>query len=274
MPDNKITDEDLNKAADAILGDEEEKDGVQDEGEKTVAKEVEKETEEEAVVVDKEIDFEDLLEKKLHDTKSDQGRKNAAMENQIKELSGMVQSLVDVIQHNQQQDVVEDEYIPQTKAELDRYLEEREAKKNQVRQEYDSKYENGYLSTLGNLTAKYDDNVATVIEKTVREDFNIRYSDDPAADAERNFLKAKIALMERASERVKNPLKGGKKGLPLGGSSGSENDFRSSKVFKLDEHAQNLVDSLKLDEKTVEKALSGEARLSTAMAFAKRGIEA
>ena len=266
----KITDEDLNKAADAILGDEEVDDGVQDEGEKAVAKEGEEEVKKEK----EEIDFEDLLEKKLHETKSDWGRKLAASEKQIGELSGMVQSLVGVIEAGQQKDVDYDDNIPLSRTELDAYLDKRDNKRMQIKQEYDSKYENGYLKTLGELTSTYDENVTRTIEKTVREDFNIRYSDDPAADAERNFLKAKIALMENAVERKKNPIKGGDKGLPLGGASGSDSDFKSTKVFKLDEHAQNLVDSMKLKPEFVEKALAGEARHSTSEAFAKKGIKA
>ena len=270
MPEDKITDEDLNKAADAILGDEEENDGVQDEGEKAVAEEGEKETKEEK----DEIDFDDLVTKKVRQFTSNLGQKQADTEKQISELSGMVQSLVGVIEAGQQRDVDEDDTIPLSKRELDAYLDARESQRMQIKQEYDSKYENGYLKTLGGLTSGYDENVARTIEKTVREDFNIRYSDDPVADAERNFLKAKIALMERSVERKKNPLKGGGKDLPLGGSSGSDNDFKSARTFKLDEHAQSLVDSMGLDEKFVEKALSGEAPHSTKVAFAKKGVRA
>ena len=246
MADEIVTDEDLDKAADALT--EETDDGVQEEEKVEVKEEEGKE---------KEIDFEDLIKKEIHETKSDWGRKQASLEKQVGELSGMVESLVNVIESTQKKDEQpEDYYLPGSQEEFDARVRQVYAKDRNIESSVAEKdrlaYEKGYLDTVSHLTSGLNQNAVTVIENMIARENGelcVKYSADPIADAERNFLKAKIVLMERSVEKKKNPLGGGTT-KNLGGSSSSGGDFKSTRNFELDEHASAFAKYHNLDEES------------------------
>ena len=84
---------------------------------------------------------------------------------------------------------------------------------------------------------------------------NAIYSRDGVADAEKNFYKAKIAVLESKSGKPKNPLKGNKKKVATGVSGGTVNTETEYKMPALDEHAQDLIKRTNFTEDDIKDAL-------------------
>lgn len=118
------------------------------------------------------------------------------------------------------------------------------------------KYEKDYLVHVNKLKGvgleMHDE-----IVKEMMANFNIPYSGDGEADADRNYYKAVKAVTDKGIKT--NPLKGNDNPPALGVGGTTEQDAsKGGAMPKLDKFAQDYVNTMGLDAKFVEEALKEE----------------
>ena len=123
-----------------------------------------------------------------------------------------------------------------------------------------TRYESGYRDTFSELSRGLEPTEAKKIEDEMLANFNVRHSNDPQLDAERNFLRAENSLLKnRPPEKPQTNLRQGK---PTGGASGTTTAQRKAGAVKLDPIAAEFVAELKKNndwsDEDVSKALEGE----------------
>ena len=157
--------------------------------------------------------------------------------------------------------------IPETESEamaqVERIIEERDRKK----QTESLKYQKEYLETTERLGTIEEESMHAEVMKELlnpSSPFNIRRLDiyDPLGDAERNYYKAKTAVLSnklksfstRPVER-ENPLKGKAPTGPIGVSGTTKVTPKSAPPIELDEYAKNFINSMGLSKEWAEKTL-------------------
>jgi hypothetical protein len=165
----------------------------------------------------------------------------------------------------------EDDYIPTTRAEFDRYLANRMQQHVQQQSEgqrqAQQRYEQGYMNTLKAFSQVEEDDAVyhEVISEVTRKDspFNIKHSDNPMADARINYVEAKLAILNKQLKSAKvvsreNPIKGKSPVAPLG--SGSATNSRApakdAVLPKLSAEALGVASYFKLTPDAISKALT------------------
>lgn len=148
----------------------------------------------------------------------------------------------------------EEEFIPTTKKELEEFLEHREERKKKQNIDYETKY----IAVVNNLGLEEDDTAHEAIVEEMMKNFNVRYSNDPARDAEINYLKAERAYLKKqmaavASTERTNPLKGNGKPVPVGG----DTKVTKKKVAlpKLDKYAEEFARDTGMTEDDLRRYL-------------------
>ena len=248
MSKDTVEDQELDAAAEAV-----EDTPVEDVVEDSVEAAVEEDKEEKG----QKKEEEEVEEPEDNATRSKMGRRLSGLEQQIEYLTAELKAA------NEKKDVVtgEDEPdgdMPMTRNEIRDYINEADNKKKDVKRAYD----NDYIRHAMAITDKLEAEEANEILKEMDNNFNGQYSDNGAADAEKNFYKAKIAVLEDASGK-KNPLKGNTKSkVPTGVSGGDKVIEKEYKMPKLDEHAQDLIASSNFTEEQIKDAL-GDKKLYT-----------
>ncbi len=196
-----------------------------------------------------------------HGERSRLGRKVAAMfkkQDRIEEILEKLSTIVeDRLTTNQQPSSMEAPTITETeedtedftfltKKDLDRYLEMREQQKLQASKQY----ENNYIKTVKELSSRVTPEEHEEIVQEMMANFNIRYSDDPIADAERNYLKAERSLLRKklAKSKKENPLKGDKPRAPLGVAKGQRTQEKSVVLPDLDPDARDFLEYIRRKE--------------------------
>lgn len=272
MPDEPVSYEDLDAAADEIMEQNLDEGAVEDQSAEG------DEEEQEGEVVEEGEEGEQAQESEEGDLPSEPtdnaersalGRKVAA---QGETLARIEQTLAEMV-GNQRQPVEEpiedglddlDDDTPLTKREVERLLENRERK----RKDADTKYQNGYRNTLAHLGQGQDPELHAVIVEKMMNDYNIKHSDNPVVDAQLNYANARADVFAGLAAKKASPFpkKGEKEqgSQHLGGPSGNpQGQPRAKKKMKLDPHAQAYLDSLRMSDKDkealVENALEGEA---------------
>ena len=168
--------------------------------------------------------------------KSRLGRKVAEMERlfaqqgqQLNQVIGIIQAFAEQAQAQNQKTMESDpEYIPTETQEFVPFLEKKlEAIINQKMtkdQQSVHEFAKNYIGYIDELASDEDDPaLAAEIKKLTTgpgETFNKKYSDNPIADAGKNYQKAKRQVMA-AQVSGRNPLKGGKPDGPLGAAPGN-----------------------------------------------------
>jgi len=211
----------------------------------------------------KEIDW----EKELNDARSDWGRKQKKLEDQVKDLTSNVNSLVEALKqgHTNQQpsdseyDFDQDDPIPLTMGGLLATLEKLNNKKNANFTNKQKQYEDKYLDTVDTLGSRYSEEVHKVIVDRMFKDFNVKHSDYPDLDAKLNYREAEAAILREIKSRKQNPLEKnkGKNVKGLGGGMDGEQDVRVATPVKLDKYAQDFIKSTGMKEEDAQKALRG-----------------
>jgi hypothetical protein len=245
MADEKDVAEELARAADEVVPDDDSP------------------TEKEAKKSD--VSGEEEPEEKLPDEPEDNaersqlGRRVKAMEDNQAEFFNRMENLLQGKVSQPQKETVEDEefdedYIPTTKGELDKWADARDRNKEKKRQ----LYEDTYRAQL-NTFAKNEDYSEIVDEMMANHNF--KRSDDGGADALINYQAAEVALLRSKAKERKSPLNKNKdkQGEHLGGAIESENMDRDVvKPVKLDPEAAEFARSENMSDEEIQKALSVE----------------
>jgi len=112
-----------------------------------------------------------------------------------------------------------------------------------------------YGNQFGDETEMFD-----AVIKEIETNHTLEVSDDPKGDAEKLYLRAKVAVMSKqAANPVKdNPLKGKEPRSPLGAGASSTTDTQVPQKIKLDPVAEKYVKQMGLTEEQVKEALAGD----------------
>jgi hypothetical protein len=266
----EVTDEALDAAAsevavDDVLAD----DAIEEVAEEIDVVEEEAETAEEAVETDEVIPD----EPDDHGERSALGRRVGEIDrNLTSQLTQMQEKMESYfqgaksVQPPQPPEVTYDdnEEIPMTMGELNRLLDSRDQRRTQLQEEDATRYESGYRETFSRLSGDIEPEEAKKIEDEMLANFNVRHSNDPTLDAERNFLRAENAILRnRPPEKPSTKLRQGKS---LGGESATVTTKRKAGAVKLDPIAAEYVAEMKKKnnwtDEDVSKALEGEMPLN------------
>jgi len=123
-------------------------------------------------------------------------------------------------------------------------------------------YESGYVRHLKTIGGDEDPDLNEEIVKEMMTNFNIRHSNDPQADAERNYYRAARVVLKKATPDKKNPLKGEKPKGATGVGGDTALKDRDLPIPELDEYAKEFVQKVGMKEDSIKKALKGETPLS------------
>lgn len=115
-----------------------------------------------------------------------------------------------------------------------------------------AEYETKYIAHLNTLKVEDPENHEAVVNEMLAN-YNGKYSDDPVADAERNYFRAAKSVMKKGIKP--NPLKGSTNPPALGVGGDTPDKDKDTAVPKLDEIAQEFVNKMGLDETFVKEAL-------------------
>ena len=165
----------------------------------------------------------------------------------------------------------EDDYIPTTRSEFNRYLAQQ--MQQQVQQQTEGqrqaqqRYEQGYMNTLKAFSQVEEDDAVyhEVISEVTRKDspFNIKHSDNPMTDARINYAEAKLAILNKQIKSVKvvsreNPIKGKAPVAPLGSGSATNSraPVKDAVLPKLSAEALGVASYFKLTPDAISKALT------------------
>lgn len=196
-----VTDEQLDAAAADAVNEEVEEEVLEEE---PAQEELEAGSEEE-------VDEEGLP--KDHGKRSDLGRKVAAQHRRMDEIENTLNRIASMMEQNQRQSEEEeiDPDVPLTLREWQR-IQEREARQ---KEQQANDYENKYYTAFAQLVKDMEKDEYKAITDEMA---NLRYnpSSNPEFDAERNFLKAQLAVVQKRTGERKNPLKGAKPKGPIG----------------------------------------------------------
>ena len=265
--DKGVSHDDLDAAHDEWAADDH---SAEPEVEEEVVAE-EPETPEELVVIDEPETPEELEippEPDDNRERSNLGRRVKAMEENLNHFLNRFEQISSKIEHPAPvvSDMDDDETPPLTRADLDAYLERRETEKITRKQQVDSAYVSGYQRSQISLGMDMSEEEHTAVVQEMNTNFNVRHSDNPSIDAEKNFLRAQVSLTKKqlAQSKVpKNPLakNTGPAAKNLGGPSDTTSDVRQKAKPKLDKYAAEFVAKTKMSDESVAAALEGETPL-------------
>lgn len=121
-------------------------------------------------------------------------------------------------------------------------------KKEQEQLRAKQQYEKTYLQVANSLSDEEDHEE---VFKEMLENYNVKHSNDPKADAIINYKNAKIAILQKKINTPKVPLKGEKPKVPLGVNAGSKVQTPKKSMPKLDPDSAYLVEALKISDDKV-----------------------
>ncbi|MCK4328787.1 hypothetical protein KAX02_02985 [candidate division WOR-3 bacterium] len=180
---------------------------------------------------DQELDAEGLPQD--HKSRSDLGRKISAFHRRQDEFDDRIDRLLSVMET---QGLPEDPGLQSepgdivTHADINKILDDREKTKTQNAQNYDKQY----VASISALSSELSEQEYNEIFAEMQ---NITYnpSNDPARDAELNFIKAERAfLRKKVAGKKTNPLKGEKPRSALGGITNQTTVVKDATLPKLD----------------------------------------
>ena len=156
-----------------------------------------------------------------------------------------------------------DEEFIGTKAELKKFLNDYNRDQDAQRQSSQIKYEQDYVKTINRLGSEETEEDHKDIYDEMMSHFNVKYSENPMVDAEKNYLKAtRSVLKKRTAKPAKklNPLKGNKPKAPLGAGNSSETMTKKKKpIPKFDDAAQDFMNKAGITPERAAEILDGDA---------------
>jgi len=275
---DEITDEALDAAAETVAVDDVPTDDVEEEVVEDAVEEV-KAISDPVETVDEVVDTpagdDDLPpEPDDHGERSALGRRvgeidrtvNARMDQMMERMDSFLQG-VQTMQTPQQPAAPAydpNEEIPMNMGELNTLLDARDQRRQQEHEQDTTRYESGYREQFTELVKGLDPEEGKKVEDEMLANFNVRHSNDPTLDAERNFLRAEnVVLRNRPPEKPKVNLR---ESTPKGGASATTTATKTAATVTLDADAAGLVADMKAkhgwtDEDT-KNALEGEMPLN------------
>jgi hypothetical protein len=272
-------DDALNRAAESEVT----KEPAQESAEEVAEKKVEEpEKKEEPAEAAEEVPAEEPAEppkeddeaKEEHRERTRLGRKVSKLEEMLAGLAEQNTRLIEALSKSTPQADAEQPQEDQpfegfaTQAELDAYLDRREAKKAETARKKEVKYQTDYLDAINSWTDKAkedgDPDVAEVYKMLVDESentqFNVRHSSDPKADFALNLARAQASYYKtkvgKPAEK-KNPLKNEPAKAPLGvGGAGKTEPEKTKHTVKLDPAALEFIKATGMDEEKAKAHLS------------------
>ncbi len=210
-----------------------------------------------------------------HKERTRLGRKVAKLEDTLSAVLKQNEELIGVLK-GQIQPKVQPE--PQAEemldlndpAQLDRFLTQREEQRARNAQESVIQYQRGYLTELNGWMEKAEEtgeadakDVRALLTKEGPDAiFNVRYSNDPKADFERNLYKAQAHFWKQkaakpAAEARPNPLKNDKPKAPLGVAGESKTDApKGPPSLSISPAAKAYAEKMGMTEDDMRAALS------------------
>jgi len=182
------------------------------------------------------------------------GRKVAAMfrkQDRVEEILDKLTSLLEKSQVTQPvQDEEEEEFFDEDEPLTPKKLEEILEKRERQREEQAAQYENGYIKKVAELGSDLTPEEHEEIVNEMMANFNVRYTNNPELDAERNYLKAERAVLRKklAKPKKSNPLKGEKPRSPLGVANNQKVEKKSPALPDLDPEAKAFLESIRRKE--------------------------
>lgn len=180
-------------------------------------------------------------------------RSNEELHNQLGQLTNNINTLVSTMGKNKGND--EPFMIPTTKEDMERMFTDFQSRQLEGHR----KYESGYVATFDKLLdTESDDRLRKQVEEEMLKNFNVKYSDDPARDAEVNFSKALASVLRKSTASAKPPVnvKGEKPQAVNNGS--SNNGGTKTKLPDLSPEAMDFVKMTGMSTDSVQKALARE----------------
>ena len=274
MTEEQVTDEALDAAAETVAADtvQATEEVVPEEGadvpEEGAIEEIAKEVDESPagnILIEEEVPE----EPDDHGERSQLGRRVGEIDrnltSQIEQMQDKMDSFLKGVEsaRPQQQPAPmydDNEEIPMTMGDLNKWYNNRVQHDRQRASEDTTRYESGYRETFSKLASKTEPEEAKKIEDEMLANFNVRHSNDPQLDAERNFLRAENAVLRnRPPEKPQTNLR---QSTPKGGASNTATAQRKAGAVKLDPIAAEFVAELKKNndwsDEDVSKALEGE----------------
>jgi len=152
-----------------------------------------------------------------HKERSELGRKVKALQDEIPTLHAKIDQLLQQTAPKGDPDPYAGDWeVPQTKEELDTYLESRLSARESARTKAEREYGDAYLATIN--TFRDDENFADICDE-IQKNHNIRHSNNGKMDARLNFMEAAASVLKKKTGG-NIPLKGKDNDLPLGGGGG------------------------------------------------------
>jgi len=218
------------------------------------------EAEESATETEKEVSEEEKEEQK---ERSRLGRRLSKMEQTLSDFMERTGQVLETYQPREEKvtkqtltELQDDDIV--TVRDLKRLLSEEQNRTMTAQKEY----EGGYVRHLKTLGGDEDPDLNEEIVKEMMTNFNIRHSNDPQADAERNYYRAARVVLKKATPDKKNPLKGEKPKGATGVGGDTALKDRDLPIPELDEYAKEFVQKVGMKEDSIKKALKGETPLS------------
>lgn len=134
-----------------------------------------------------------------------------------------------------------EEYI--SKKDLPAYLQKFEDEKEKKITQFNTDYSRTFIE----LGKGSDPEFHNKVMEELKANFNIKRSNDGIRDATENYLKAKIAILEKSAKKPANPLDKNKdkETKNLGGPSDTITEVQSKKIVKLDPDSQHFVNYIR-----------------------------
>jgi len=156
--------------------------------------------------------------------------------------------------------------VPLTASEFESRIEKYEREKAERERSANANYVSGYQRSQISLGMDMSEEEHAAVVQEMNTNFNVRHSNDPSLDAEKNFLRAQLSLTKKQLEQTKvpkNPLEKNKGPAVknLGGPSESTVDVRVKAKPKLDKFAAEFVAKTNMSDESVSAALEGEIPL-------------
>lgn len=178
-------------------------------------------------------------------------RMNEETQQTLKQLTENINSLVSGMGKGRDEPFT----IPTTKEEMERMFADFQNRQA----EYHRKYESGYVSAFDKLLdTESDERLRKQVEDEMLKNFNVKYSDDPARDAEVNFSKALASVLRKSTASAK-PQANVKGQQPQAVNNGSGNNNNKTKLPELSPEAMDFIKMTGMSADSVQKALSREA---------------
>lgn len=158
-------------------------------------------------------------------------------------------------------DEYEEEDKPLTREEAKKVAAEAYESRKKDEADAQKKYEGAYVKFALKLNAQENDSdLAMDILKEMETNYNVRYSNDPDADAERNYMKAETAVLRKkakAGSKAPNPLdkNKGKENLPMGVAGADKDKSITTLKVELDPIAKEYAEKWGLDIDSINSAL-------------------